>query len=303
MTTCFDDVLEKFSEYEAALKDDSLSNHTKRIFKSRVYKFLSFLCETDPQVAMILIDPQARDLAVQRYREHVQTHLKPNSVNGIVTALNHFFQFLGLGNTNLRRTYCPPGPRRTLTMEEQAHVLTAIEYCRSRKHRAIAKLLFYTGIKIGECVSLNVKDLRFNDQGDVIIVYGTRSRTVQLPKQVAEELSGWLAEREELESSSPALFLNRQGQRISSNGIDLIVRKIGQYARIELSTQLLRRTYFANKERDYVKSRERPKYPERPSGLEDTTTETTHLESPGIKENPSLKGPTAFDRLEFIGKS
>src|SRR5262249_55617872 len=150
--TRLDAVIEKFSEYEVALRDNSLSGHTKRVFKSRVYNFLSFLCETEPQVAMILVDSEARDLAVQRYREHVQAYLKPASINGIVTALNHFFQFLGLGSTNLKRHYCPPVARRTLTQDEQARVLNAVKFCRSYKHRAIAKLLFYTGIKIGECV-------------------------------------------------------------------------------------------------------------------------------------------------------
>jgi site-specific recombinase XerC len=250
MTTSFLCPNETFSEYEAWLFNNPFSPHTKRVFRSQVFHFLAFLRHRDPAGVAVLNNPQERDQAVQAYKNHVQTYLKPASINCVVTALNHFFEFTGVGSTNLSRVYCPPVSRRTLSQDEQEKILTSVKSCHSCKHRAIFTLIFFTGIKIGDCAALNLQDLVLGTGDPYIILSGAR---VPLPRHVAEELSNWLDERNAMGSQSPALFLNRSGGRISRNGIDLVVRKIGQRSRIELSAQLLRRTYFQRLAHDYIK--------------------------------------------------
>ncbi len=44
----------------------------------------------------------------------------------------------------------------------------------------------------------------------------------------------------------PALFLNLKGRRLSTRGIDLIIRQLGRDANLELSAHILRHTCLTN---------------------------------------------------------
>jgi integrase/recombinase XerC len=61
---------------------------------------------------------------------------------------------------------------------------------------------------------------------------------------VREALRIWLKERNKRfpQTSDPAVFLNRSGKRLSARAIDLIIRRIGVDARLEISAHVLRHT-------------------------------------------------------------
>ena len=72
---------------------------------------------------------------------------------------------------------------------------------------------------------------------------GDRYREVPLNKKVREALISWLGERRQKfdeSSGDEPLFLNPQGQRMSSTSLDRIVRKIGEAVGLDLSPQILR---------------------------------------------------------------
>ncbi len=48
------------------------------------------------------------------------------------------------------------------------------------------------------------------------------------------------------ETSDPAFFLNPKGKRLSARSIDLIIRRIGVDAHLELSAYVLRHTCLTN---------------------------------------------------------
>jgi site-specific recombinase XerD len=72
------------------------------------------------------------------------------------------------------------------------------------------------------------------------------SRKLPLDEATRGALMAWLIERERkgVQPTEQALFVNSSGQRISTQGLDLIVRKIGVKARINLSAQVLRDTFL-----------------------------------------------------------
>lgn len=238
------------TKYESWLSSTATSSYTRRAYLSRVRHFLRFLTKSGKEFTNVFRDREHRDLVVQDYRNRLRKHLKPTSINSNLAAIDHFFQFIGLGATRIHRDYIARLPPRILTDEEQALFLNAVEQCQSKKDKAIAKLLFHTGIKIGKCAALNVEDVQLSSVGGALIVKDSLRRPLQLPlaPAVADSLSEWLVERERSfgQSFEPALFLNPRGRRISCAGIDLIVRKIGRLVRLNLSAQVLRNTYWQN---------------------------------------------------------
>ncbi len=72
---------------------------------------------------------------------------------------------------------------------------------------------------------------------------GDRYRQVPLNVEVRDALDAWLARRATLpHSDGPALFLSLKGQRLSARAIDLILRRLGRQADVELSAHTLRHT-------------------------------------------------------------
>jgi integrase/recombinase XerC len=200
-----------------------------------------------------LRDPFARDYAVRDYKTSLKTHgkAKPTSVNLALAAIDHFYRFLGLDRPRVKREDLPEQAPRALKPEEQKAFLRAVERIPSVRDQAIAQLLFYTGLRLGECAALNVDDVRVSARKGLVIVRsgkGETYREVPLNADVRETLNAWLKERVKRfpAHADPALFLSLKGKRLSTRAIDLVLRQLGREAKLELSAHVLRHTCLTN---------------------------------------------------------
>ena len=114
-------------------------------------------------------------------------------------------------------------------------------------------LLFYTGIRIGECESLTIDDVQVSDRkGVVIIRSGKRDtyREVPLNAEARRAQQAWLLERaqiiNELGEPRSAYFLNRYGERLSDRSIHVVIDNLGKEANLDLSAHVLRHTCLTN---------------------------------------------------------
>lgn len=244
---------DRLKKYLSWLDKQALSEHSKRAYRSRVSLFLAYLTENHAEFKNALSNPQDRDLAIRDYKIYLKRQLtmRPSSVNSTLTAIDHFYQFLGMDRSKIKREDLPQEAPRALDQEEQKRFLAATQHCRRKKDQAVALLLFYSGIRIGECVNLNVEDVPLNRKKGSVIVRsgkGERYREVPLNQKVRDALIAWLAERRTKfgESSGDPLFVNPQGTRLSPASIDRIVRKIGRSVGLDLSSHVLRHSCLTN---------------------------------------------------------
>ena len=115
----------------------------------------------------------------------------------------------------------------------------------------IAKIFFYTAIRLGECAALDLDDVRVSARKGIMIIRsgkGDTYRQVPLNAEVREALRLWLKERAKRSPriAEPAVFLNPKGKRLSARAIDLVIRRIGVDAHLELSAHILRHTCLTN---------------------------------------------------------
>lgn len=135
---------------------------------------------------------------------------------------------------------------RALWPEEQKRFLRAVERSTFARDRAIARVLFFAGLRVSELVGLDTGDVSISARkGRVIIRSGKGGayREVALNAEVREALEGWFAERAEFpDAGSSALFVNRRGGRLSSRSVDLIIRRFGEEANLDrpVSAHVLR---------------------------------------------------------------
>jgi len=241
----FTTVSEARASYEQWLPSQPLSNHTRRTYLTQVNRYCSYLSTLHWEYGHPLQEPHARDYAVRDYKTALKVvhHARPSSVNLGLAAVDHFYRFLELPTPQVAREDLPAQAPRALEPPEQKRFLRAVERCSSVRDRAIALLLFYTGLRISECAALTVDDVRLSSRKGLVIVRmgkGNTYREVPLNAEVRTALDAWLEQRQQLVSqrNESALFLTKQGSRLATRTIDDVVRRLGQEANLSLSAHI-----------------------------------------------------------------
>ncbi len=242
---------EVFGRYAIWLDRQPLAVNTCLTYRRQVQRFCAWLATATLEDGDPLRDPPARDAAVRAYTAYLKTArtAKPTSVNLTLAAIDHFYRFLGMDRPRVMREALPVAPPRALDQDEQQRLLHAVERTPLSRDRALALLLFYTGLRIGECAALNVADVVLSaGHGTVIVRQGDDDRVVPLNAALRASLARWLTDRAAYPAATlePALFLSRHGRRLAARTIDLIIRQLGERADVALPAHTLRHTCLTN---------------------------------------------------------
>ena len=105
-----------------------------------------------------------------------------------------------------------------------------LEYHKKTKYRdvAILTLLLGTGIRVSECVGLDITDIDFDANGIRILRKGGKESVIYFGDEVETALLDYLEEREQavtLEGHENALFLSLQNRRITVRSVENLVKK------------------------------------------------------------------------------
>jgi integrase/recombinase XerC len=109
---------------------------------------------------------------------------------------------------------------RRLSIDEEArHALLRL------RDRALLEVLYGGGLRVSECVGLDVYDI---DRGTLLATIrrgkGGKSRTVPLGDKAAEALDAWLPARRSL-TSGAALFVNAEGNRLTTRWVQKMLQR------------------------------------------------------------------------------
>ena len=114
---------------------------------------------------------------------------------------------------------------------------------------AILMLFLGTGIRVSECVGIDIDDLDFHLNGVLVTRKGGNQVILYYPPEVAQALKNYIAERSKVEilpGHEKALFLSLQRKRISQRAVQLMVKKYCAIAvplKKRMSPHKLRSTY------------------------------------------------------------
>ena len=195
------------------------------------------------------------------YARHLEGHrtrrgtpLAAASRASAISTTRRFFAFLASRGRILRDpAQAIPLPKvrrlpRGVLTESQARRLVAAPFPGSRigkRDRAILELLYGSGIRLGEAARADVTDLDLRER--LLLVRsgkGKKDRVVPVPGRAAAALDTYLAAaRPELvKRLDAALFLSRQGTRLSLVGLRAIVKRHGRAVGVNVSPHALRHT-------------------------------------------------------------
>lgn len=116
---------------------------------------------------------------------------------------------------------------------------------------ALLTLLLGTGIRVSECVGLNIDDIDFSVNGIRIIRKGGSEVIVYFGQEVEDALKVYLVKRSKINAKSPhedALFLSLQNKRLGVRSVQNLVKKYSQLVTKlkNISPHKLRSTYGTN---------------------------------------------------------
>ena len=104
--------------------------------------------------------------------------------------------------------------------------------CRELRDLAMIDLLYSTGIRVGELVNLNIKDVNFEQRECIVFGKGDKERKVYFDAKAKIHLKQYLEKRTD---NNPALFvtLDAPFHRLKISGVEIRLRKLGRLLHLE----------------------------------------------------------------------
>lgn len=232
------------------------SPHTVRAYHRDVAQFLDTLEERTGRA------PAPADLDVRQVRAHLATlHGKraPSTMSRKLSALRRFGEFLrregAVEDNAVALVQNPKRGQRLPVALPVAEVTAMIEAPAPddpviRRDRAVLEVLYGAGLRVSECVGLDLSHLRWD--GDRLLVRvvrgkGGKDRIVPLGRPAARALREYLEVRPLLvrpKSPAEAVFLGNRGGRLSDRQVRYLVeRRSTEEAHARISPHGLRHSF------------------------------------------------------------
>lgn len=113
--------------------------------------------------------------------------------------------------------------------DEEIEILR--DNCKQIRDLTLIEILSSTGIRVGELVKINRKDVDFHERSCIVTGKGNKQREVYFDARTKIHLKEYLDTRND---DNAALFvsLSKPNQRLSIGGVESILRKLGQKTQI-----------------------------------------------------------------------
>ena len=245
---------ETFNKYINYLEaEKNASPYTVRNYTNDLLDFFDFL-----RAKKITSLKEVDRHTLRGYLSHLaeQSFAKP-SIARKLSAIRSFYRYLlredMISASPAATTSSPKLDRRLpsfLTVEETERLLEAPDLAtpQGQRDRALLELLYASGIRVSELVSLNLEQINLDTNEIRVWGKGSKERMVLIGEPAAHALSVYLSQgRPQLLSKkgSNALFLNRYGGRLPSRRIQKILEKYARLINVDkrIHPHLLRHTF------------------------------------------------------------
>ena len=182
------------------------------------------------------VDKSIRKLDTEEIREYLSGYQKTNNcskvtIDNIRRNLSSFFSWLE------EEDYILKSPMRRIhkikTKQPVKEIISdeAIEQlrdnCGCSRDLAMIDLLYSTGIRVGELVNLNIKDIDFEARECVVFGKGDKERRVYFDAKAKLHLQEYIDSRND---DNPALFvtLDSPYNRLKISGVEIRIRELGR---------------------------------------------------------------------------
>ncbi len=249
----FENTIEMFLQYLKSAKHSSANTLSAYITDMR--KFTDFAVEND-----INDFSEINGTTVKAYKIHLKSEgFSPSTVSRALSALRSYFAYLislEIMSVNpAKEIHNDKSSSQLPTVMSSQEVQKLLEQPsgddpKSIRDKAILELMYATGIKVTELISLDLQDINFN----ISVVYckkGDKVREMPLYPIAVNALHRYIDETRKLmvlNNDEQALFVNVFGERMTRQGLWKIIRAYAQQSgiAIPITPHTLRNSFAAH---------------------------------------------------------
>ena len=217
--------------------EKNASPHTVRAYGDDLHQFLAHArAELRREIAPADVD----HLLIRSFLARLHARgLKKSSSARKLAGLRTFFRWLCregvLAKNPARALLSPRTERRIPTHLEETEVATLLalpgDGIVAVRGRALLELLYATGLRCAELVSLDLGEIDFESRMVRVVGKGRKERVVPFGGRARDAVKAWLPVRVALSPDSEALFINQRGGRLTDRSVrSLVAHRIRQVA-------------------------------------------------------------------------
>ena len=224
--------IQEFLSYLESVKQ--YSKHTISGYKRDLTKLSGYLLNIDIEDWQSVNEHELRTFVNSERRRG----LSPRSIQRVLSTSRSFFEYLlieGIIKLSPAQNINSPKSAQLLPKAMDADLVQRLLDFKPNglievRDKAMAELLYSSGLRLSEVCTLDVQDLELKERVCRVTGKGNKMRVVPVGKKAIQAIRDWLIHRKELKnsknSSSEAMFLNNKGKRISARSIQLRLEKL-----------------------------------------------------------------------------
>lgn len=228
--------------------EKGMSEETIKNYRSDLILFFSRLNKEDTE------DLREKDLE-EFVRLESRRLLSTSSILRRVSVVRSFYRFLdmeGIINLEIKKFETPKQGNRlpvVLSVEEVEDLLNAPDITTKDglRDKAMLELMYSSGLRVSEIISLKLKDLNFQDGVIKIHGKGNKERVVPVNEYALDFVSEYVTtvRRQNKGRNKPEIFLNKYGEPLSRQFFFMRVKKYAEIAGITktISPHTLRHSF------------------------------------------------------------
>ena len=210
------------------------SQHTLNGYKRDLQKLSKYLSDQEIDKWKLVKEHDLRTFVNSERRRG----LSPRSIQRILSSCRTFFEFLlteGQIKLSPAQNISSPKLAQLLPKAMDADLVQKFLDFKAKgmievRDKALAELLYSSGLRLSEICKLNMEDLDTKERTCVVTGKGNKTRIVPVGKKAIQAIRDWFMYRSELKqskaTSTNAIFLNNKGNRISPRSIQLRLEKL-----------------------------------------------------------------------------
>ncbi len=201
-----------------------LSEHTRSAYQ-RDLAHIQKYCEQQDIVKWSDLDGrQLRGFVAWRHRQGIGGR----SLQRNLSAIRSFYRYLikneKVKNNPAEGIIAPKTPRKlpkVLDADQTAQLVEINEDdTLAVRDRAMLELIYSSGLRLSELISLNLNNIDFNDRIITVTGKGNKTRSIPVGQFAIKAIKRWLKDRTAMVSETEqALFISSRGKRISPRSV------------------------------------------------------------------------------------
>ena len=217
-----------FIDYLKVVKN--FSEHTTKNYKRDLDKFVRFL--SDNSTSLEKCDEQDIRLFVNQER---RKGLSPRSIQRVLSSCRSFFNYLvehkGF-EKNHAQNISSPKSSKSLPKALDADLIQKLLNFKPKteletRDKAIAELFYSSGLRLSELQGIDIGDISIKERTCRVVGKGNKTRDLPVGRQAVKSLRDWILIREKYSTESDlAIFINKQGKRLSNRSIQARLKKL-----------------------------------------------------------------------------